>query len=206
MGLKPLLAKIAAVLAIAAFGTVIASPANADTPNIEIANGGNTNLRVDVMWASTNPLQGAFLWPNNSSLSQEFDLLDSGGGFYRIRARHSGQCLMLDWRAGTYSNGTRILQYPACGAGYTPAEWSTQWIWRSNGCTGNCFTTGTWYARIRNRATGRCLDAANGAGGVPGTQAVLQQWDCIGSATQWNAWNQMWSFVTATSVPSPPLH
>ena len=35
-----------------------------------------------------------------------FALLDSGGGWFRIRAQHSGQCLMLDWRSGSYGNGT----------------------------------------------------------------------------------------------------
>jgi hypothetical protein len=161
--------------------------------------------RLDVIWASTAPFEGAFLWPNNASASQEFDLLDSGGGFYRIRARHSGQCLMLDWRGGTYQNGTGVIQYPYCLAAYAPAEWSTQWVWRPNGCTGDCFIRGTWYALIRNRATGRCLDVRNGAGGIPPYQSVMQQWDCLASPTQWNAPNQLWSFRVPTSEDVPPV-
>ena len=43
-----------------------------------------------------------------------------------------------------------------------------------------------------NRATGRCLDAHNPAGGHPPAQAVLQQWDCIRYASDWNAGNQLW--------------
>jgi hypothetical protein len=88
---------------------------------VEITNL-RSGLKADVMWASTQPFQGVFLWRNNASASQEFDLLDSGNGFFRIRARHSGQCLMLDWRGGTYTNGTRVIQYPNCNAGYSPAE------------------------------------------------------------------------------------
>jgi hypothetical protein len=85
------------------------------------------------------------------------------------------------------------------------ANWYTQWVWVPNGCTGNqCFTLGKWYALIKNRYTGRCLDAANGAGGFAGATAVLQQWDCISSANQWNSWNQLWTFETATSQ-LPPL-
>jgi hypothetical protein len=186
------------------FGTI--APAYADV-GVEIANAGNNNSRVDVIWASTDAFQGAFLWPDNTSGSQEFDLLDSGSGFYRIKARHSGQCLMLDWRGGTYDNGTKVIQYPYCYADYAPSEWFTQWVWRPNGCTGQCFTLGNWYALVKNRATGRCLDADNGAGGAPGYQSVLQQWDCIGSTTQWNALNQLWSFATPTSEwVSPPIH
>ena len=192
-----------ALATMAACLTIMApTPASAATNTWEIASG--NGLRVDVMWASTSPYQGAFLWTDNSSASQEFDLLDSGSGFYRISARHSGQCLMLDWRGGPYVNGTKIIQYPYCAQGYGPAEWYTESVWRPNGCTSQCFTTGTWYAHIKNRTTGKCLEAANAAGGFPGQTAVLQQWDCS-SVDQWNAWNQLWTFTIATSQ-LPPLH
>lgn len=165
-----------------------------DQYRVEISNL-RSGLRADVMWASTNAYQGVFLWPNNTSASQEFDLLDSGGGYFRIRARHSGQCLMLDWRGGTYTNGTRIIQYPYCGAGYSPAEWRRGWVGNATTCNGDvCSTTGTTYPVLINRRTGRCLDADNGAGGAPPARAVLQQWDCIRTADDWNAGNQLWRF------------
>jgi hypothetical protein len=44
---------------------------------------------------------------------------------------------------------------------------------------------------IRNRSTGRCLDAASPTG-QPGQQAILQQWSCITTGTEWNRWNQLW--------------
>ena len=204
-------AALTVALGVVATSLALVAPtsASADSGPVEIVNGYDSGgaLRVDVMWASTNAFQGAFLWPNNASASQEFTLLDSGGGFYRIQARHSGQCLVLDWRGGTYVNGTKIIQYPACSAGYTPGEWSTQWVWKSNGCTGNqCFTNGNWFALIKNRRTGKCLDADNAAGGQPRAQAVLQQWDCITSVNQWNVWNQLWSFGSATSQAGPGPH
>ena len=191
----------AATSALLVFCGMIA-PAYADV-GVEIENA--SRARVDVIWASTSAFQGTFLWPDNASGSQEFDLLDSGNGFYRIKARHSGQCLMLDWRGGTYQNGTKVIQYPYCYANYAPAEWFTQWVWRPNGCTGECFSFGSWYALIKNRATGRCLDAENGAGGFPPYQSVLQQWDCIPSSTEWNAFNQLWSFIVPTSEYVPPV-
>ncbi|WP_322756117.1 RICIN domain-containing protein [Frankia sp. Cas3] len=164
----------------------------ADQSRVEITNL-RSGLKADVMWASQNPYQGVFLWPNNTSASQEFDLLDSGGGYFRIRARHSGQCLMLDWRQGTYTNGTRIIQYPYCSAGYSPAEWRRGWVSYPPNCSGNiCSTTGTSYPVLINRRTGRCLDADNGAGGAPPARAVLQQWDCIRYPNDWNAGNQLW--------------
>jgi hypothetical protein len=172
--------------------TLAAPAAQADTYDTRITNL-RSGLHADVMWASTAAYQGVFLWPTNASASQKFDLLDSGSGYFRIRARHSGQCLMLDWRQGTYSNGTKILQYPYCSAGYSPAEWRRGWVSNPPQCSGStCSTTGTTYPVLINRATGRCLDAHNPAGGAPPSQAVLQQWDCIRWASDWNAGNQLW--------------
>ncbi|HYF28108.1 MAG TPA: RICIN domain-containing protein [Baekduia sp.] len=165
----------------------------ADRYDVRISNL-RTGLNADVMWASQSAYQGVFLWPNNSSASQRFDLLDSGNGYFRIRARHSGQCLMLDWRQGNH-NGTRVMQYPHCSAGYGPSEWKRGWVSTANQCDGNiCSTTGTTYPVLINRHTGRCLDAHNPSGTRPPAQAVLQQWDCIRSADQWNADNQLWRF------------
>ncbi|MFF0292187.1 RICIN domain-containing protein [Kitasatospora sp. NPDC004614] len=171
-------------MAFVVVGALAPAPAHAADPaRYEIVNA-RTGLRADVMWASTAAYTGVFLWPNNTSLSQEFELLDSGNGVFRIKARHSGQCLMLDWRAGTYSNGTPVIQYPACGAGYAPAEWTIGWV----GHTCMCFPT---TMILRNRATGRCLDA----NGAPVEKAVLQQWDCIATDDVWNTANQSWNLL-----------
>lgn len=183
------------VLVAAALTVAAAAPASAaDRYRVEIKNL-RSGLRADVMWASTAAYQGVFLWPDNASASQEFDLLDSGGGWFRIRARHSGQCLMLDWRGGSYVNGTKVIQYPYCDAGYSPGEWRRGWVSDPVKCDGNvCSSTGTTYPVLVNRRTGRCLDADNGAGGAPRQQAVLQQWDCIRSTGDWNAGNQLFGF------------
>src|SRR6478672_4874784 len=108
-----------------------AVPASADaidTTDVEIINA-YSGWRVDVVWGSRDAYQPVFLWWNNTSASQEFDLIPNKDvfgkkdGYYRIRARHSGQCLMLDWRSGYYRNGTPIIQYPNCEPGYSPSEW-----------------------------------------------------------------------------------
>jgi len=161
--------------------SLTAAAAQADTYGKRITNI-RSGLHADVMWASQNPFTGVFLWTTNSSLSQKFDLLDSGGGYFRIRAEHSGQCLMLDWRSGYNNNGTPIIQYPYCNAGYPQAEWRVGWI-------GNPVDNPLNTVLI-NRATGRCLDAANPSGNPPRQQAPLQQWDCIRYNTDWNAGNQ----------------
>jgi hypothetical protein len=171
---------------------VMLAPAS---PAVEITNL-RSGLKVDVMWASKRRYQGVFLWPNNTSASQEFDLLYSDDVYFRIRARHSGQCLMLDWHAGRYTNGTRVVQSPgACKAGYRPGEWRRGWVRSAPICdSDSCQSTSAEYPVLINRRTGRCLDAANPAGGKPRPQAILQQWDCIRYADDWNAGNQLWRF------------
>lgn len=184
-------AVVLAVAGCAAALTATAATVHADTYDVRISNL-RSGLHADVMWASTAQYQGVFLWPTNGSASQKFDLLDSGGGYFRIRARHSGQCLMLDWRQGNY-NGTKILQYPYCSTGYSPAEWRRGWASYPPQCSGNvCSSTGTTYPVLINRFSGRCLDAQNGSSAPPPSQAVLQQWDCIRWASDWNAGNQLW--------------
>jgi hypothetical protein len=184
--------------AAAAAAIVLPSPAHAAAPGpVEIRNSAS-GLRADVMWASTASLTGVFLWPDNASLSQEFNLLHTGNGHFRIQARHSGQCLILDWRGGSYVNGTRIVQHSSCTPGYAPGEWRTE-TRPAPACTTWCF--GDNKVVLVNRATGRCLDAANSAGGAPRSKAVLQQWDCIASRSQWNSGNQLWELVIPTSAP-----
>ena len=103
---------LAAVAAAVALG--LPSPAQAAgsaSGTYELRNSAS-GLRADVMWASTASMTGAFLWPDNSSLSQEFNLVDGGNGFFRIQARHSGQCLMLDWRGGSTSTATGSCSAP----------------------------------------------------------------------------------------------
>lgn len=183
----------ARVVGTAAAGTacLAVQPAQADILQVEILNG---LLRADVIFASSEPATGVFLWPDNTSSSQEFDLLDSGDGYFRIRARHSGQCLMLDFGAAAYGNGTKVIQYPYCVAGYAAAEWRID-VLSGTTCSGDLCTTGWDRTLLVNRATGRCLDAANSLGGRPGPQAVLQQWDCVTSVTAWNIGNQSWDIL-----------
>jgi hypothetical protein len=57
---------------------------------------------------------GALLqqWSGTGGLNQQFDFLDSGGGYYRIRARHSGLVL----QAASSGSGADISQQPDSGA------------------------------------------------------------------------------------------
>jgi cytochrome c len=67
---------------------------------------------ADISGVST--AAGALLqqWSATGGLNQQFDFLDSGGGYYRIRARHSGLVL----QAASTSSGADITQQTDTGA------------------------------------------------------------------------------------------
>jgi poly(3-hydroxybutyrate) depolymerase len=72
---------------------------------------------MDISGVST--AAGALLqqWSATGGLNQQFDFLDSGGGYYRIRARHSGMVLQV----ASSSSGANITQQPDSGA--TSQQW-----------------------------------------------------------------------------------
>ncbi|HYQ62522.1 glycosyl hydrolase family 95 catalytic domain-containing protein [Actinophytocola sp.] len=60
----------------------------------------HSGKRADISGVSTSA--GALLhqWSATGGLNQQFDFLDSGGGFYRVRARHSGLVLQAGSGSG----------------------------------------------------------------------------------------------------------
>jgi Ricin-type beta-trefoil lectin domain-like len=188
----------ALAVAFASCALLAAGAAYAETNRVENTNRVElvigANLRADVMWASVEDGQNVFLWIDNRSASQLFDLINVGGGFFQIRARHSGKCLMLETGRDRVGNGTRIAQYPCKGAGYKSEQWS---FIPMEGCADNALCINTGRHIVRNRYTGKCLDTDNPSGRKPGRQAVLQLWTCISSHRAWNADNQIWKIIDA---------
>lgn len=180
--------------------TLLASgAAYANTSHVELVNVA-THLRADVMWASQADGQNVFLWVNNTSTSQLFDLIYTGSSrsgirFFQIRARHSGKCLMLDKSQPTVGNGTRIAQYPCTPFSYMSAQWYFKDM--NPPCDDNALCADLGWRVIKNRYMSivykpKCIDTANAAGTNPPQQAVLQLWTCISSTDAWNADNQIW--------------
>jgi alpha-L-fucosidase 2 len=77
----------------------------------------HSNKVADVSGAST--AAGAVLqqWSPTTGLNQQFDFLDSGGGYYRVRARHSGLVL----QTVNNNTGADITQQPDTNA--TNQQW-----------------------------------------------------------------------------------
>ena len=76
---------------------------------------------ADISGVSTSA--GAVLQQGSltSGLNQQFDFVDSGGGLYRIRARHRGLVLQV----ANNSSGANITQQPDTNARASSGAWST---------------------------------------------------------------------------------
>ena len=152
-----------------------------------------SNLAADVIGGNTAVGTGTWLWPRTGSQAQLVDLLPTDNGYFRIRVRHSGQCLMLDWRTGAYTDGTKIVQHPYCNTGYNPSQWRAEYV-RTSSTVNGVRTPGLTYMRLVNRSTGRCLDADNPRGFTPGERARLQQWRCLPTTGRFGG-NQSWDIL-----------
>ncbi|OLF14765.1 glycosyl hydrolase family 95 catalytic domain-containing protein [Actinophytocola xanthii] len=117
---------------------------------------------ADISGAST--AAGALLhqWSATGGANQQFDFLDSGGGFYRVRARHSGLVLQV---AGT-GTGADITQQPDTGA--------TSQQWRVADHGGGAVS-------LVNRHSGMAMDVWSAA---TTDGARISQWTVTGAANQ----------------------
>ncbi|MDR7351239.1 hypothetical protein J2S68_002782 [Glycomyces algeriensis] len=117
---------------------------------------------ADVNGASTAAGATAIQWAIHSGANQQFDFVDAGGGYWRIRARHSGLVLQVSG-IGT---GADITQQASSGA--TTQQWQVT-------------DHGGGIVSLVNRASGLALDvwSASTADG-----ARLSQWNYTGSSNQ----------------------
>lgn len=117
---------------------------------------------ADIANVSTSPGAGLQQWAISGGSNQQFDFLDAGGGYYRIRARHSGLVLQV---AGS-GTGADVTQQPDTNAA------SQQW---------RATDHGGGVVSLVNRQSGLALDvwAASTADG-----ARISQWTYNGNANQ----------------------
>jgi alpha-L-fucosidase 2 len=117
---------------------------------------------ADINGASTAAGATLIQWAVNSGSNQQFDFVDAGGGYWRIRARHSGLVLQV----ASTATGADITQQPASTA--TSQQWQV-------------VDQGGGTASLVNRASGLAMDvwSASTADG-----ARISQWNRTGAANQ----------------------
>ncbi|MET7464042.1 non-reducing end alpha-L-arabinofuranosidase family hydrolase [Nonomuraea sp. NPDC005501] len=129
----------------------------------------NSGKALDVYNLSTADGGRITQWTRNDGNQQQWQFVDSGGGYYRLRSRHSGK--VLDVYNFSTANGGAIVQW-ADGNG-------TNQQWKLSDSDGG-------YVRFTNRNSNKALEV-QGASTADGANIV--QYD------DWGGTNQQWQLV-----------
>ena len=113
------------------------------------------------------------------SPAQQFQFVDSGGGYYRLKSRYSGK--VVDIASASTANGANVVQ------------------WTDHNATNQQFTlvdTDAGHVRLVNRNSGKALDVWERS---TADGARVSQYDANGGA------NQQWLLVRLGTVPGDTL-
>lgn len=180
-----LAAALAGLLAASLLVTGTTSAANAatvDTNAWYVLVNRTSGKALDVYNLATNDGARITQWARNNGDQQQWQFVDSGGGYYRVKSRLSGK--VLDVHNFSTSNGAAIVQW-ADGNG-------TNQQWRPADSPGG-------YVRFISRHSNKALEV-QGASTADGANIV--QYD------DWGGNNQQWQLVQVgggnpTPTPTP---
>ncbi|MET9064857.1 non-reducing end alpha-L-arabinofuranosidase family hydrolase [Streptosporangium sandarakinum] len=162
-----------------------ANAATVDTNAWYVLVNRNSGKALDVYNLSTADGGRITQWTRNNGNQQQWQFVDSGGGYYRIRSRHSGKVLdVYNWST---ANGGAVVQWADLNGDNQQ--------WRLADSAGG-------HVRFINRHSNRALEV-QGASTADGANIV--QYD------DWGGDNQQWQLVqvggggnpTPTPTPTP---
>ncbi len=157
-----------------------ASAATVDTSASYVLVNRNSGKALDVYNLATNDGARITQWARNDQAQQQWQFVDSGGGYYRLKSRHSGKVLdVYNWST---ADGGAIVQ------------------WTDNNATNQQFSlvdSAGGYVRLINRNSGKALEV-QGAATNDGANIVQY--------SNWNGANQQWQLVRvgSTTPTTPP--
>ncbi len=171
-GVRALVTLLATVLTASgavALNTSAASAATVDTSAWYVLVNRNSGKALDVSGVST--ADGAVLhqWSRHDGANQQWQFVDSGGGYYRLKSKNSGK--VLDIGNWSTADGARVQQW-------TDLNGTNQQFRLADSDSG--------YVRLINRNSGKAVEVT-GASTADGA-AVVQYAD-------WNGSNQQWQLV-----------
>ncbi|RLK09755.1 ricin-type beta-trefoil lectin protein [Micromonospora sp. M71_S20] len=178
--LRVVAAGMAVLLGGAVAAVVSSAPAAAatvDTSAWYVLVNRNSGKALDVYNLATNDGARIVQWARNDGNQQQWQFVDSGGGYYRLRSRLSGK--VLDVYNFSTANGAGIVQW-ADGN-------STNQQFRLADSAGG-------YVRLINRNSGKVVEV-QGASTADGGSIV--QYD------DWNGSNQQWQLVRVDGGGNP---
>ncbi|MBW5480446.1 non-reducing end alpha-L-arabinofuranosidase family hydrolase [Streptomyces bambusae] len=168
--LKRLLALLTPLLLLATFfGAQPAAAATVDTNAWYVLVNRNSGKALDVYNLATGDGARITQWTRNDQNQQQWQFVDSGGGYYRIKSRHSGK--VLDVSGRSTANGTPIVQWTDLNG--TNQQWRLA-------------DSSDGYVRLIARHSSKALEV-QGASTADGANIV--QYD------DWGGANQQWQLV-----------
>ncbi|WP_433088646.1 family 43 glycosylhydrolase [Dactylosporangium sp. CA-052675] len=172
----------AAVLVLAAAAAVAlhiapAAAATVDTSAWYTLVNRNSGKAIDVYNSATNDGARITQWTRNNGANQQWQFVDSGGGYYRLKSRSSGK--VLDVYNLSTADGASIVQW-ADGNGVNQQ-------FRLADSDGG-------YVRLLNRNSGKAVEVQNASTADGGN--IVQYSD-------WGGANQQWQLVRADGGTSP---
>ncbi|MEV0429464.1 RICIN domain-containing protein [Micromonospora sp. NPDC050495] len=166
-----LAAATAVLVATGSLVTLQAAPAAAasvDTNAWYVLVNRNSGKALDVYGASTADGARITQWTRNDGTNQQWQFVDSGGGYYRLKSRNSGK--VLDVNGASTADGAAIIQWTDNNAGNQQFQLAD-----SGG-----------YLRLISRNSGKAVEV-QGAATTDGANVVQY--------TDWNGANQQWQPV-----------
>ncbi|MFI7430111.1 family 43 glycosylhydrolase [Micromonospora sp. NPDC049836] len=182
-GRRPGLAAAAVVTLLASMAAVAvnvteAAAASVDTNAWYVLVNRNSGKALDVYGASTADGARITQWTRNNGANQQWQFVDSGGGYYRLKSRNSGK--VLDVNGASTADGAAIVQW-------SDHNGANQQFRLADSADG--------YVRFLNRNSGKAVEVQNAAT-TDGANVVQY--------TDWNGANQQWQLARVDgSDPTP---
>ncbi|QFY07757.1 cellulose-binding protein [Nonomuraea phyllanthi] len=148
---------------------VTQAPGGIDTSAWYVLVNRNSGKALDVYNLATNDGARITQWARNNQNQQQWQFVDSGGGYYRLKSRHSGK--VLDVSGYSTANGAAVVQWSDHNG--------TNQQWRLSDSSDG-------YVRLINRNSNKALEV-QGASTADGANIV--QYD------DWGGANQQWQLV-----------
>ncbi|MEU0199482.1 MULTISPECIES: non-reducing end alpha-L-arabinofuranosidase family hydrolase [unclassified Streptomyces] len=168
--LRRLLAVLSPLLLVATFlGAQPASAATVDPNASYVLVNRNSGKALDVYNMATDDGARITQWTRNDQSQQQWQFVDSGGGYYRIKSRHSGK--VLDVHNWSTANGGSIVQWTDQNA--TNQQWRLA-------------DSSDGYVRLISRHSNKALEVQ---GASTADNANIVQYD------DWGGSNQQWQLV-----------
>ncbi|MEE6261647.1 family 43 glycosylhydrolase [Plantactinospora sonchi] len=158
-----------------------ASAATVDTSAWYVLVNRNSGKALDVYNLATNDGARITQWARNNGNQQQWQFVDSGGGYYRLKSRHSGKVLdVYNWST---ADGAAIVQW-------SDTNGANQQFRLADSADG--------HVRLINRNSGKAVEVQN-ASTADGANVVQY--------SDWGGNNQQWQLVRVggdTPPTNPP--